>query len=325
MPPANVIDSTRNFKNSETLLLEKYFIKTTLKLFLTKRHPYDFRETYKILKEMFGYDSFYVNLGYWTQGEKTVEPGKMLALKLAILLQLKPGDQLIDVGSGLGQAAIDLCQEYDLARIVGININTRQVEFANAITRCKHLDSRVKHIHGDACQDIKQLSGQGFKHVMAIECINHFSDPIGFLTNAYNVVGPDGSIALSLNIVPKRLNLLQNVLLKMAFGFSPISINQWVKRVEDVGFVDIQVKDVTSNVLNPSLSFALSRLADNSQHNTIPLPLKIYLKLQLKMALRSVKQGKLKYYTLVARVPSATLSCNTASIDTETLDQYEKK
>jgi len=303
MPAAEVTDSIDRRAHCESLLLDQYFVKATLKHFSKKRHPYDFRETYQILKELFGYNSCYVNFGYWSHGAQTIEPGRVLAIELATLLQLKPGDRLIDAGSGLGQAAIDLCQKYDLARVVGININPRQVGFANAITRWRHLDSCVKHFHGDACEAIGQLSGKGFKHIIAIECINHFSDPKEFLTNAYAVAGPGGSIALSLNIVPTKLGLLQKSLLNIAFGFSPVSIDQWIDRFEKAEFIDVKVKDVTSKVLTPSLSFALSRLADRNRHNNLSLSVKIYLKLQLKFALRSVRQGKLKYYMLAAKVP----------------------
>lgn len=305
MPIAQVTRDLDHHEQDEMPSLESHFVKATLWGVIKKRHPYDFRETYQILRDIFGYEAYYVNLGYWPEGKQTVEPGRLLAKEVASLLDLNPGDKLIEVGSGLGQAAIDLCINHDLARIVGININSRQVAFASALAKFKKIDNRVKHIQGDACEVIRQLAGREYKHLIAIECINHFSDPSQFLLDACEALSPGGKIALSLNVAGSRLGLLQRALLKVTFGFSPIAVNQWVQRLERAGFIDIQAEDITNKVLYPGLSYALSGLAGGNRDRNMPLLVKLFLRLQLRSALRSGNKGKLRYYTLVATAPTA--------------------
>jgi len=284
--------------------LSKYFVSASVKRFMQIRHPYDFVETYRILREVFSYQTNYVNFGYWRQGMETIEPGRMLAQELAALLQLRQGDSLIDVGSGLGQAAIDLCKQYTLCHVVGINTNWRQVAFANATARDERLENRVVHVVGDACRDLGEYSGKGYKHIMALECVNHFSNPLRFFESAREVVGPNGRIALCLNIAGEKIKFLQTNLLKLAFGFSPVTIEQWIERMENAGFVNLQVKDITHEVLDSSFEFALARL--EGECCNIPLSIKLYLRLQLKMALQSVRQGALKYYALAGEASSCT-------------------
>ncbi len=87
---------------------ERHFIPATLLGLIRRGHPYDFVETYRLTQALYGYRAAYVNLGLWTEGALTDEAGRKLAYRVADELHLVKGDYLIDVGSGLGQAAVDL-------------------------------------------------------------------------------------------------------------------------------------------------------------------------------------------------------------------------
>ena len=63
--------------------LEAFFVPSSLVGFLVRRHPYDFVETYVTLRRVYGYQAYYVNLGYWPEGAETVEPGRQLTLRVA--------------------------------------------------------------------------------------------------------------------------------------------------------------------------------------------------------------------------------------------------
>jgi SAM-dependent methyltransferase len=280
--------------------LESYFVRATLRHALRTRNPYDFIETYLILRDLFGYKAKYVNLGYWNEGFDTIEPGRQLTLELAGALGLSKGGRLLDVGSGLGQAAVDLCRYYDLERVVGINLNQRQVAFANALARSEELDNRICHIVGDASSDLGQFSDQRLTSIIAMECAGHFREPEAFLRAARAVLVPGGRIAISLNVATPKLSLMQRGLLYAAFGFTPAPLDTWVTRLERAGFSDVRTRDLTDIVLVSGLTFALNRAARRS--STIHPFVARYVKLQMTAALRSVSRGALKYCELSASV-----------------------
>ena len=280
-----------------------YFVNANLRDFIRTRHPYDFIETYFVLKYLFGYDAHYVNFGYWKDGFGTIEPGRELARLLSSSLDLSTGDRLIDVGSGLGQAAVDICTHHDLGYVIGLNLNSRQVAFANALARSEGLCDRIRHISGDACSNLLQFSGQGFKALLAMECAGHFRDPVAFLEAAQSVLKPGGRVALSLSIAASEISLVQRCLLYAAFGFIPQSLEKWLHRLKEAGFCEVRADDITEKVLVPGLAFALDRARQRS--SKIHPIVRRYTTLQLNTALRSVNRGALRYYAVSATVDRA--------------------
>lgn len=280
--------------------LEDYFIRASLKHFLKTRHPYDFIETYEILRHVFAYQAHYVNLGYWRDGFETKEAGRLLTDVAVAFLNLQPGDSIIDVGSGLGQAAVDTCRVHDLSRVLGINVNHRQVRFANMLAARENLADKVVHVAGDACQDLHRLEHQGYTSILALECANHFSDPASFFKAARKVIGPEGTIALSINVSGHSPSLKQQWLTKAAFGFSPAPVTKWVELLADARFDNINVLDISDFVLKRGLKFALLRLEQT--HSTLKCSAlhKMYVKLQLKTAVKSAESGSLQYYIVSA-------------------------
>src|SRR5687767_8460063 len=94
--------------------LERHFVKGSFLGLVRRGHPYDFVETYRAVQVLYGYRAWYVNLGLWTHGAETEEPGRALAMRVAEALALLPDEHVVDVGSGLGQAAVDLVRRHDL-------------------------------------------------------------------------------------------------------------------------------------------------------------------------------------------------------------------
>ena len=126
---------TQEFSKANDLNFDDYFIPASLLGYAKRRHPYDFVETYQALKHIYGYQLNYVNLGFWQDDSRTVEPGRLLAYHLGEALDLQEGDSLVDAGSGLGQASVDLANKYKLRQVLGINPNQRQLAFANQLAK----------------------------------------------------------------------------------------------------------------------------------------------------------------------------------------------
>jgi SAM-dependent methyltransferase len=291
--------ATERCGNVEPLIVD-YFDPLTLLGFLRKRHPYDFALTYEALRDLFEYRLYYVNLGFWSTGGDQTEPGREMVFRLADLMLLHPYERLVDVGSGLGQGAIDLVTQLHLSSVRGININPRQVAFANALARATGLDDRIQHVRGDAGSDLPSLVAQTYDAVMAVECVGHFADPLGFLDGARKILRRGGRLGMCLNIRKGRLSFAQKALYYAAFGCVPTSLECWLERLRVSGLKTISVADWTNDVLRIGLerTLARARLATARSHPLVSR----YVALQLSMALRSVKNGGLGYCAICAEV-----------------------
>ncbi len=244
--------------------LAKYFETGSLIKTLRKRHPYDFVETYELLRHLYGYDKFYVNLGYWKDGLDTVEAGYELVRLLADELGLAAGATLLDAGAGMGQAAVDLAVAYDLRKVTGININPRQVRFACALRDAHGLAGVVEHICGDAAEVSHTLAPGTYDAALAVECIGHFPSAAHFLAGARAALVDGGRLAFCLNIANVRPSLWQRVMMKTAYGFVPDSAAVWSERIAAASFRVVAHRDITDQVLVPAMTRSLRELDASS-------------------------------------------------------------
>ena len=279
-------------------VIAQYFQRLSAGALLRCRHPYDFRETYDVLRRLYGYRLHYVNLGYWNEGGATAEAGRVLTFALAKGLDLKPGARIADVGAGLGQAAVDLMRHYDLARADCYNINAAQTRFAEALSTAEGLSGGIAHHCEDAAEGLGRLQPRTLDAVIAVECAGHFPDAGKFLSNVHHALSAGGRIGLCLNVARSRLGLVQAAAYRAAFGCVPAPLAVWTEGLSVAGFHGIRVEDWSEPVLGRGLAICLDRLR-RGDPGLSPL-LSAYLKFQLSVALHSVRKGRLGYYAVWA-------------------------
>ena len=223
-------------------------------------NPYEFVQTYEVMKEAFGYDLQYVNFGYWPDGLTTVEAGREMSLLVGNALGLSKGDRLLEGGSGLGQAAIDLCKHFDLDRAVGMNPCVPQVEYANKLAQFYGFGDRIQHEVCDASKRIFEIEPGTFTHGMAMECIGVFPDPDAFLRGMYQQLPSGGRMAFTVVTSPGNASKFQDWSGKLFFGVGTLPGKRWAQRLEEAGFVEVQRQDITEEVLSPMLSVVRERI-----------------------------------------------------------------
>jgi cyclopropane fatty-acyl-phospholipid synthase-like methyltransferase len=123
-----------------------------LRELLRGERVYEFAEFYEVKNVILRYDHRcdYLNYGYWVDGPTTANPSAALVERVAAGLELGENDVVVDIGSGLGQPAVDLVRRYGVSRVIGINAQRRQVELANARAGLAGLAHAIEHRHGDA-------------------------------------------------------------------------------------------------------------------------------------------------------------------------------
>lgn len=270
-------------------------------------HPYEHRELYELIDAVWDYDAHYVNYGYWPDGIDSVEPGRQMSLLVGEALGLSKGDRLIDAGSGLGQAAVDLALSYELDRVVGINPCRPQVQFANALADAAGLREVVQHHVGDASTYVRRLVDDGFTHAMAIECINHFPDGLGFLQDVRDALPPGGRVAFPVAVSNRRQTRWQ----KAAIGFM-MSVDQkpgdfWTDQLERAGLVPVERTDITEEVVRPVIAYTRRRLSERPdllRQRTGPLS-RVAIRAFMAAAERGLDNGTMGYELIVGEVPGA--------------------
>ncbi len=86
---------------------------------------------------------------------------------LASAVQTSAGDTVLDIGSGVGTAALCLATRVPNIKVAGIEQQRNLVRFAADNVRLNNLQDRVEIIYGDLLSPPPRLAGGTFSHVMA--------------------------------------------------------------------------------------------------------------------------------------------------------------
>lgn len=288
-----------------TMPYEDFFEAGSIRALARNREPYSFRETYELMRQVFGYELHYVNYGYWKDGIDTVEPAREMTLLMGRRLGLKAGQRVMEAGSGLGQAACDLSQAFDLAWVQGLNINGPQVGFANELAQRTGLGERVRHTEADACAWPHEQPADSFDHAVAQECIGHFPDPAAFLSGVASVLRPGGRFAMTVVTAPKPPPRAFTAVAGQAFHAQTHPAETWIERLEAAGLQMVSHDDLRQPVFGEMFDWLDRRLRDQPDAMAFaPLPIRALFQQLLKATRAGVRGGWLGYDLLVAENPA---------------------
>jgi hypothetical protein len=137
--------------------------------------------------------------------------------------------------------------------------------------------------------------------VLAVECIGHFADPLGFLRGARHVLRPGRRLSFCLNVAHGELSLLDRRLIRAAFGFVPATVPTWEKRIRDAGLCLVENVDLTDRVTG-ALSRILTERLDcpTDQVRALPWSTRSVVKLLQRATRDAVEGERLKYLLITA-------------------------
>jgi SAM-dependent methyltransferase len=102
------------------------------------------------------------------------------------------GARVLDVGCGFGGTLDLLRGQAPHCRLVGLNIDERQLRWAR---RLLAPTPAIPFVAGDGCR--LPVAAATVDHVLAVECVFHFPSRKGFFREAARVIRPGGTLALS--------------------------------------------------------------------------------------------------------------------------------
>lgn len=143
----------------------------------------------------------HVHWGYFSNPNNTddsldsyVRAAEQLTARICAAGGATDGRRILDVGCGFGGTVAHLDERLHGAALVGINIDTRQLERARKLVFPGY-GNAVELLAGDACA--LPIADRSVDVVLAVECVFHFPSRKQFFREAARVLRPGGRLALS--------------------------------------------------------------------------------------------------------------------------------
>jgi SAM-dependent methyltransferase len=105
---------------------------------------------------------------------------------------LGPGTRLLEVGCGVGAVLAVLGQEFPGIRLVGVDIEPKQLDFARGHLERAGVEASL--VEADALA--LPFADQSFDHVWMMWFLEHVADPVTVLREARRVLVPRGAITV---------------------------------------------------------------------------------------------------------------------------------
>ena len=143
----------------------------------------------------------HMHAGYWADPEQAnssiedfAQASEELCCRICQIAKVRKNMAVLDVGCGFGGTIANINSRFSPIKLVGLNIDPRQLQIASQQVIAQPLNS-VEFIEGDACQ--LPFDDESFDVVLAIESILHFSNRSNFFQEAKRVLRPGGRLVLT--------------------------------------------------------------------------------------------------------------------------------
>ncbi|MFE3760182.1 SAM-dependent methyltransferase [Streptomyces sp. NPDC059104] len=223
-------------------------------------------ETVELHSELFGDD---LHFGFWSTDQEEGDPdgdggtpyeqlaraSRRLTDEFARRLHVRPGQRILDIGSGAGGPAVHIAKATG-AEVVGITVSSDQVRQATALAEKEGLSDRVSFRLCDATRPLP-FAESSFDAVLALESFIHIEARHAALTYAARVLRPGGRIVLSdfferSPVPPEKQPAVERYCRE--FNLSRLAKSDFYPRLfQNAGFVFAEQLDITEATMRPTI------------------------------------------------------------------------
>ncbi|MFE2585925.1 SAM-dependent methyltransferase [Streptomyces sp. NPDC059378] len=211
-----------------------------------------------------------LHFGYWDDPADTwpLERAEERFTELMIeKLRAKPGDQVLDVGCGMGTPAIRLAHSTG-GKVVGVTVSHEQVKRAGIRATAAGLTDRVSFQYADAAA--LPFAAGSFDAVWALESIIHMPDRVQVLREMARVVRPGGRIVLTDFFerapVPERKRAAVEKFYENWVMGPIVKIDDYPGLVREAGLRLVEVSDISEQVMRRTLEGIAERIDHDRKH-----------------------------------------------------------
>ncbi len=211
----------------------------------------------------------HVHWGWWPQPDQATcdpsdyaEAAERLSRRLCDLASISNGMCVVDVGCGFGGTLASLNERFTDLRLIGVNIDARQLERASLLVKPRSGNS-VEFVLADAAH--MPLGAECCDVVLAVECVFHF-DRRRFFGEASRLLRPSGNLSLS-DFVPSEraseyldaIDFSKDEGVRWSYGEIDLtcSLSRYLELAASNAFKMASTEDVTANTL-PTYEFLYS-------------------------------------------------------------------
>jgi MPBQ/MSBQ methyltransferase len=157
---------------------------------LTQRikERYDSTMYSKDRDEYYGYSGFH-NFGYWNGDIRDQRHASENLIDHLVAMLPHRNGTILDVACGIGGSTRRLLRQYQPRAVTGINISDKQ------LATCRERTPGCRFLNMDATN--LRFADRSFDNILCVEAAFHFDTREQFLREAYRVLKPGGSLALS--------------------------------------------------------------------------------------------------------------------------------
>jgi tocopherol O-methyltransferase len=151
----------------------------------------------------------HIHHGLWHGDESPAVAQVQLTDTLAEMVGIDAGDEVVDVGCGMGGSSIRLAKEYG-ASVTGVTLSPVQARWAATSAFFKGARKRTRFMAQDA--EKVQFVPETFDVLWSIECTEHLFDKPAFFKKAIDWLRPGGRLADYVSwIEPHGMEVIEQV------------------------------------------------------------------------------------------------------------------
>ena len=197
------------------------------------------------------YSKNHLHFGIWNRTTESKEESLLNLTKFVCkLLDIQPGDRILDAGCGVGGSSNYIASTYGVSTI-GINISRLQLHKARQLAHHMKNRSLIKYYQQDYTKTFFPASS--FTKIFGIESICHTPDKGKFLDEAYRLLKNEGKLVVADGFRKREdLNEMEKTLLRRFFkGWAVPNLetfDSFRQKLRSSQFSNINCHDITDNI-----------------------------------------------------------------------------